>query len=164
MWLTYLSEEGPMSQEWCKCWIPYPCAVSLKIRCIWHIILPIYVHNQLPINFNNSVRYKLDNIANNIFTDSGYPIKWLLRVPIRRAPDPPNPLDGKAKVFCWGVWHIDLSYPHGIKYIWQAIDLQYHVIYSWGVPQPPWPLTPLHPNRGGPGRGAGAWMRAWFDT
>ena len=64
MWLTYLSEEGPMSQEWCKCWIPYPCAVSLKIRCIWHIILPIYVHNQLPINFNNIVRYKLDNIAN----------------------------------------------------------------------------------------------------
>ena len=37
-----------------------------------------------------------------------------------------------------------------VKYFWEVLAFKYHLGFPSGVPQPPRPLNPLDPNRGGP--------------
>ena len=55
-------------------------------------------------------------------------------------PRPPLP-----KYSFGGLWLKNHSDPHRVKYFWEALDLKYPLGHYWGLPRPPWPLTPWTP-------------------
>ena len=71
------------------------------------------------------------------------------------APNPPNPPYGGAEIYFGGLLLMDHSDHHRVKYFCEALDFKYHLVYPWGVPRPPLPLTPIHPYRGAPMGGPG---------